>query len=182
LTRSREKPEKPLLRHLTVRAPARAAQGWLTAGPLRLRCALGPAGVARLKREGDRATPAGEFALLWAYYRPDRRLRPRSGLAMRPMRKDQGWCEDPASRNYNRPVRVANEADIDHMWRADELYDVTIVLDYNFTQRKKGAGSAIFFHQARPGLTPTLGCVAIRPSDMRKLLPLLSKQATMRIG
>jgi L,D-peptidoglycan transpeptidase YkuD (ErfK/YbiS/YcfS/YnhG family) len=182
LTPLREKRGKPLLRRLVVRAPGRAAQGWLTAGPLRLRCALGPAGITRLKREGDRATPAGEFALLWAYYRSDRKPRPRSELAMRPMRKDQGWCEDPASRNYNRPVRVANDAPVDHMWRADQLYDVTIVLDYNFTQRKKGAGSAIFFHHARPGLTPTLGCVAIRPSDMRKLLPLLSKRARMRIG
>ena len=101
---------------------------------------------------------------------------------MRPMRPDQGWCEDPASRNYNRPVRVQNEAGVDHMWRADGLYDVTIVLDYNLTRRRKGAGSAIFFHHARPGLTPTLGCVAIRPSDMRKLLPLLSKRARMKVG
>ena len=101
---------------------------------------------------------------------------------MRSMRKDQGWCEDPASRNYNRPVRVSNEPAVDHMWRADELYDVTIVLDCNFTCRKKGAGSAIFFHHARPGLTPTLGCVAILPSDMRKLLPRLSAKAVMKIG
>jgi L,D-peptidoglycan transpeptidase YkuD (ErfK/YbiS/YcfS/YnhG family) len=149
---------------------------------LRLRCALGPAGIVHLKREGDRATPAGDFALLWAYYRPDRKPPQRGGLAMQPMRKDQGWCEDPVNRNYNRPVRVTNEAGVDHMWRADGLYDVTIVLDYNLTLRRKGAGSAIFFHHARPGLTPTLGCVAIRPSDMRKLLPRLSRKARMRIG
>ena len=180
-TAPRVKPAKPLLDRLVVRAPGRAAQGWLTAGPFRLRCALGPAGIVHRKREGDRATPAGKFALLWAYYRPDRGLRPRSGLAMLPMRMDQGWCEDPASRNYKRPVRVANEAGVDHMWRTDGLYDVTIVLDYNFTRRKKGAGSAIFFHHARPGLTPTLGCVAIRPGDMRKLLPRLSQKAKMRI-
>ncbi len=29
------------------------ARGWLTAGPLRFRCALGPAGLVRCKREGD---------------------------------------------------------------------------------------------------------------------------------
>jgi L,D-peptidoglycan transpeptidase YkuD (ErfK/YbiS/YcfS/YnhG family) len=178
----RGKAAKPLLRRLIVRAPGRAAQGWLTAGPFRLRCALGPAGIVRSKREGDRATPAGDFALLWGYYRSDRKPSTRGGLAMRPMRRDQGWCEDPANRNYNRPVRVANEAGVDQMWRGDGLYDVTIVLDYNFTRRKKGAGSAIFFHHARPGLTPTLGCVAIRPSDMRKLLPRLSGKARMRIG
>jgi L,D-peptidoglycan transpeptidase YkuD (ErfK/YbiS/YcfS/YnhG family) len=62
------------------------------------------------------------------------------------------------------------------------LYDLTIVLDYNFARRKKGAGSAIFFHHARPGLTPTAGCVAIRAADMRKLLPRLSGEARMAIG
>jgi L,D-peptidoglycan transpeptidase YkuD (ErfK/YbiS/YcfS/YnhG family) len=68
------------------------------------------------------------------------------------------------------------------MWRDDHLYDLTIVLDYNFTQRRRNAGSAIFFHHARPGLTPTAGCVAIRAVDMRKLLPRLSSRAKMTIG
>ena len=54
------------------------ARGWLTAGPFRIPCALGPAGIVRIKREGDRGTPAGRFRLLWGYYRPDRR-RPRAG-------------------------------------------------------------------------------------------------------
>ena len=59
------------LARLRVRARAGArARGWLTAGPFRIPCALGPVGIARLKREGDGATPAGWFALLWAYYRP----------------------------------------------------------------------------------------------------------------
>jgi len=178
-----EAPAKPLLRTIVVRArPGDRARGWLTVGPFRLPCALGPAGIVRRKREGDGATPAGTFALLWAYYRPDRKRPPSGGVKMRAMGKDQGWCEDPASRNYNRPVRAPADSAVDHMWRADRLYDVTIVLDYNFTRRKKGAGSAIFFHHARLGLTPTAGCVAIRPDDMRKLLPRLSKQAQMRIG
>jgi L,D-peptidoglycan transpeptidase YkuD (ErfK/YbiS/YcfS/YnhG family) len=170
------------LRQLEVRALAgNRARGWLTAGPFRLPCALGPAGVVRRKREGDGATPAGEFALLWAYYRPDRKRPPTGGVPMRAMRKDQGWCEDPGQVNYNRPVRVAATPGVDHMWRQDHLYDLTIILDYNCSQRKRNAGSAIFFHHARPGLTPTAGCVAIRVEDMRKLLPKLSREARMRI-
>ena len=46
----------------------------------------------------------------------------------------------------------------------------------------RGRGSAIFFHLARPGLTPTAGCVAIAAADMRKLAPRLARGATMRIG
>ncbi len=161
---------------------ATRARGWLTAGPLRIQCALGPAGVVRIKREGDGGTPAGRFALLWGYYRPDR-TRPRAaGISLKPMRRDQGWCEDPMSPRYNRPVRLPAVDCTDRMWRNDHLYDLTFVLDQNFSRRAKGRGSAIFFHLARPGLTPTAGCVAISPSDMRRLAPRLARGAVMEIG
>lgn len=162
-----------------VAAPAR---GWLTAGTLRVPCALGPAGIVRVKREGDGGTPAGRFSLLWGYYRPDRWRARTAGVPLRPMRRDQGWCEDPKSPRYNRPVRLPAADCTDRMWRDDHLYDLTFVLDQNYTRRAKGRGSAIFFHLARPGLAPTAGCVAISPSDMRKLAPLLARRVIMEIG
>jgi len=158
------------------------SRGWLTAGPLRIPCALGPAGVVKVKREGDGGTPAGRFRLLWGYYRPDRPRPPASGVPLIPMRRDQGWCEDPASPRYNRPVRLPAAEGADRMWREDHLYDLTFVLDQNFSRRAKGRGSAIFFHLARAGLAPTAGCVAISPSDMRKLAPRLARGAVMEIG
>ena len=141
------------LSHLRVRPLAgNRARGWLTAGPLRIPCALGPAGIVRIKREGDKGTPAGRFRLLWGYYRPDRvRLRV-AGAPLTPLRRDQGWCEDPSSPRYNRPVRLPARDCTDRMWREDHLYDLTFVLDQNFSRRAKGRGSAIFFHLARPGL------------------------------
>jgi L,D-peptidoglycan transpeptidase YkuD (ErfK/YbiS/YcfS/YnhG family) len=169
----------------TLRVLPRAgdrARGWLTAGALRIPCALGPAGIVRRKREADGGTPAGKFRLLWAYFRPDRPRPAAGGLPMRPLRRDSGWCEDPRSPRYNRPVRLPAADCTDAMWRADDLYDLTIVLDQNFTRRARGAGSAIFFHLARPGLTATAGCVAIREADMRRLLPRLSRGAVMIIG
>ena len=48
------------------------------------------------------------------------------------------------------------------MLRSDNLYDACIVLDWNIRPRRRGRGSAIFFHLARPGLrrrTPTQGSV-----------------------
>jgi L,D-peptidoglycan transpeptidase YkuD (ErfK/YbiS/YcfS/YnhG family) len=173
----------PRLSHLRVRPLVRnRARGWLTAGTLRIPCALGPAGIVRIKREGDKGTPAGQFRLLWGYYRPDRvRLRV-AGAPLRPLRRDQGWCEDPTSARYNRPVRLPARDCTDRMWREDHLYDLIFVLDQNFSRRTKGRGSAIFFHLARVGLTPTAGCVAISASDMRKLAPLLKRGATMVIG
>ncbi len=135
-----------------------------------------------MKREGDGGTPAGRFCLLWGYFRPDHWRPPAGGVLLRPMRRDQAWCEDPESPRYNRPVREPAADCTDRMWRDDHLYDVTFVLDQNFTRRAKGRGSAIFFHLARPGLTPTAGCVAISPSDMRKLAPRLARGAMMEIG
>jgi L,D-peptidoglycan transpeptidase YkuD (ErfK/YbiS/YcfS/YnhG family) len=158
------------------------ARGWLTAGLFRIPCALGPAGIVRLKREGDKGTPAGRFKVLWGFYRPDRMLLRAAGAPLKPMRRDQGWCEDPESPRYNRPVRLPAADCTDRMWRDDHLYDLVIVLDQNFTRRSKGRGSAIFFHLARPGLTPTAGCIAISLGDMLKLAPRLARGAVMAIG
>ena len=152
------------------------------AGPFRIPCALGRAGIVRIKREGDKGTPAGQFPLLWGYYRPDRMRLRAAGAPLRPLRRDQGWCEDPSSPRYNRPVRLPARDCTDRMWREDHLYDLTFVLDQNFSRRAKGRGSAIFFHLARVDLTPTAGCVAILAADMRKLAPRLARGAVMAIG
>lgn len=162
--------------------PASRARGWLLAGPFRIACALGPAGIVRTKREGDGGTPAGRFLLLWGYFRPDRKRAPAGGVPLRAMRRDSGWCEDPSSARYNRPVRLPAKDCTDRMWREDNLYDLTFVLDQNFSRRAKGRGSAIFFHIARPDLAPTAGCIAITAADMRRLAPRLAGKASMRIG
>ena len=165
----------------TLRVLARPGhtRGWLVAGPLRIRCAIGPAGVVRLKREGDGGTPAGRFPLLWGYYRPDRPRPDAGGVPLKPLRREQGWCEDPQSRNYNRPVRAPSRDATDCMWRQDALYDLVFVLDQNFSRRAKGRGSAIFFHIARADLSPTAGCVAISAADMRRLAPRLARGAVL---
>ncbi|HXT07017.1 MAG TPA: L,D-transpeptidase family protein [Roseiarcus sp.] len=155
------------------------ARGLLVAGPLRVPCALGPAGVVRIKREGDGGTPAGRFRLLWGYYRPDRPRPAAGGVPLRPLRRDSAWCEDPTSRNYNRPVRAPSRDATDRMWRQDRLYDLVFALDQNFSKRTKGRGSAIFFHHARPDLSPTAGCIAISSAAMRRLAPRLSRNATL---
>src|SRR5258707_6767765 len=60
------------------------ARGWLTVGAFRIPCALGPAGIVRIKREGDKGTPTGAFRLLWGYYRPDRTRLRTAGARPRP--------------------------------------------------------------------------------------------------
>lgn len=67
------------------------------------------------------------------------------------------------------------------MLRQDRLYDAVIVLDWNVTERRRGRGSAIFLHVARPGFAPTEGCVAVAPDAMRWLLPYLSRQTVLKV-
>ena len=167
---------------LTVRPAARlpgqgGPRGHVKAGPLTLACALGRGGIKRDKREGDGGTPAGVMRVLHGYYRPDKMTRPCCPVPLRPLTRDLGWCDAPASPLYNRPARLPLREPHETMWRRDGLYDVVFVLDYNLKPRRMGRGSAIFLHCAKPGMPPTLGCVALRPADMRRLLPLLARGA-----
>ncbi len=94
-------------------------------------------------------------------------------LPVRRTRADDGWCDAPNHPAYNRPVRLPIAASAEGMLRTDALYDVVVVLDWNFRARARGRGSAIFLHVAKPGYAPTEGCVAVSRADMNRLSPLL---------
>jgi L,D-peptidoglycan transpeptidase YkuD (ErfK/YbiS/YcfS/YnhG family) len=156
-------------------------RGRLNAGALVLPCAFGRAGIRHAKREGDHTTPAGRFRLLRGYYRPDRIRRLAWALKISAMSPSDGWCDDPASACYNRPVRLPFREGYESMWRQDRLYDLVIVLDCNFCPRRKYRGSAIFLHCARPDFAPTEGCIALAFEDLRRLLPRLARNAVLII-
>jgi L,D-peptidoglycan transpeptidase YkuD (ErfK/YbiS/YcfS/YnhG family) len=171
------------LRILTVHArPGRPQQGFLRAGKLVFPCALGRGGITAAKREGDGGTPLAAMRILAGYFRDDQFAGARrTRLEMRPIGPDLGWCEVPQDRNYNRPVRIPYGASHERMRRDDRLYDVCLVLDWNIRPRLRGRGSAIFFHLARPGFTPTQGCVAVEARTMARLLPLLSDRTVVKV-
>lgn len=161
---------------LTVRQrPGRPSQGLINIGGTVFLCALGRGGISANKREGDGATPLARMRLLSGYFRR-RHFPPISRLPMLPIGANLGWCEVPADRNYNRAVTIPYGASHETMLRPDGLYDACLVLDWNISPRRRGRGSAIFFHLARPGLTPTAGCVAVTRAVMARLLPRLSRQ------
>lgn len=154
-----------------VRALGRdRTRGILRLGGITVPCALGRSGILHRKREGDGGTPAGRFRLLKVCYRPDRGLRPATLLPVTPLTAHSGWCDDPSSPRYNRPVELPFAAGHEKMWRDDRLYDVVVVLDCNMAPAVKGLGSAIFFHIAREDYRPTEGCVAVAPEHMRLIL------------
>lgn len=164
------------------RAPGGGSRGLIRLHGHVFRVALGRGGIKANKREGDGATPRGRFRLLRLWYRPDRLPRPAMHLPARRIRRDDGWCEDPADRRYNRPVKLSPASPADRLWREDHLYDLVIELDHNTRPRIAGCGSAVFIHVARPGLAPTAGCVALRAGDLKRLLTNLGSDTQIEIG
>lgn len=167
---------------VTVRArPGNPSQGLLVAGNAVFPCALGRGGISANKREGDGATPLGPMRILSGYFRADHVAARRTPLKMTPIGDDLGWCEVPADRNYNRPVKMPYRASHETMRREDRLYDFCLVLDWNIRPRRRGRGSAIFFHLARPGFTATQGCVAVTAKVMARLLPHFSDRTVLQV-
>lgn len=163
--------------------PGNQSQGYLIAGPLVLRCALGKGGISSCKREGDGATPLTQMRLLYGYRRQSAVIAHQSpsGLRFRKTRPQDGWCDAANDRNYNRPVTTDYPRSHETMWRKDELYDICMVMDWNISPRKQGCGSAIFFHLSRETYSPTEGCIALSRRDMMRLLPHLSAQTVIRV-
>jgi L,D-peptidoglycan transpeptidase YkuD (ErfK/YbiS/YcfS/YnhG family) len=169
-------------RTIVVRpAPGRPREGRLILPGAVRRAALGRGGIKALKREGDGGTPLGRFAIRQALYRADRGPRPRTRLPIHAIRKQDGWCDDPADRNYNRPIKLPSRRSAEGLMRADPVYDLVLVLGFNDRPRVKGRGSAIFVHLARPGYTPTEGCIALSRRDLLALLEYAGPETTIDI-
>src|SRR5437762_10087808 len=92
-------------------------RGWLTAEGWTVPVALGRGGIKANKREGDGGTPRGRFRLKRVWFRPDRGARPQTQLPVRAITRSDAWCEDPADRHYNCPIRVDAAAPGDRLWR-----------------------------------------------------------------
>ncbi|MDB5440590.1 MAG: hypothetical protein JWM33_3017 [Caulobacteraceae bacterium] len=151
------------------------ADGRLELGDGRVvRAALGKGGVkpAAEKREGDGASPIGVWPIRRVLYRPDKGGVPMTHLPLKAIAANDGWCDAPADSNYNRPVTLPYPASAETMWRADDLYDLVVVLGHNDEPVVPGAGSAIFLHLAKPDYSPTEGCVAVARGDLLALLAL----------
>ncbi|WP_287882584.1 L,D-transpeptidase family protein [Paracoccus denitrificans] len=136
----------------------------LRAGSRVIPCAVGRGGIRADKREGDGATPIGRHRIVGLLYRPDRVARP-NGWA-RPILPGDLWCDASGHAAYNHPVRAPFGPSHEAMRRADPLYDIVLVTDWNWPQARPGMGSAIFLHQwRRPGF-PTAGCIAMARRDL----------------
>lgn len=155
--------------------------GVLTVGGHAFPCVIGKEGMTDAKQEGDHKTPRGIYPLRQLLYRADRVKKPVTLLPVQPIKREDGWCDDPAHPAYNtsvvRPFHAGHEA----MWREDHAYDYVIVIGYNDAPVIAGKGSAIFMHLMQPDGRGTEGCVAVSRSDMQAILALLSPRSRIEI-
>lgn len=146
-------------------------------------CALGKNGIVTAHNafEGDGATPIGTWPIRQVWYRPDRGPRPVTSLPVRIITPTDGWCDASDDPAYNQHVTLPYPRSAERLYRRDTLYDIVVELGFNDAPVIPNKGSAIFMHQARPGMTPTLGCVALRPNDLRALLRLARPGSAIQV-
>ncbi|MEP2530277.1 L,D-transpeptidase family protein [Shimia sp.] len=128
-------------------------------------CTIGRSGLSGTKREGDGATPRGIHRITGLLYRADRMARPTAWAE--PVGKDDLWSDAPNTSTYNQLVQAPYSESHECLRRADPLYDLVLLTDWNWPIATPGHGSAIFLHQwRRPGF-PTEGCIAFRRDHLR---------------
>ncbi len=121
-------------------------------------CSIGKGGIRQDKCEGDGATPVGIHHITGLLYRADRLVQPAPWATA--IGKDDLWSDASEDLDYNQMVRAPYAPSHERLRRADPLYDVILLTDWNWPQAQAGKGSAIFLHQwRRPGY-PTEGCIA----------------------
>ena len=147
----------------------------------KIKCAIGKNGVTKKKHEGDLKTPKGIFKLKKVFYRRDKIKFFKSSIKKYCIKKDIGWCDDPNSKYYNREIKFPFKASAEKLWRQDNIYDLLIVINYNFNPIIKNKGSAIFLHICKKNYVPTKGCIAINKKDMMNLVIYIKKNTKLVI-
>ena len=122
-------------------------------------CTIGRSGRVTNKCEGDGGTPVGRHRIAGLLYRSDRLRRPAPWA--RAIGPRSLWSDDPSDPAYNHPVTAPYTGSHESLRRSDPLYDVILVINWNYPIAMPGRGSAIFIHQWRRRAYPTEGCIAL---------------------
>ena len=91
------------------------------------------------------------------------------------------WCDDPKSQRYNQLVKLPFNFRHEKLYKKENIYDIVLVLNFNMSPAKKNKGSAIFIHVAKKNYKKTEGCVAIRKSELLKIVGELETKTKVKI-
>ncbi|MGC1496197.1 MAG: L,D-transpeptidase family protein [Sulfitobacter sp.] len=143
-------------------------------------CTIGKGGLSHRKIEGDGCTPRGTHTIVGMLYRPDRIARP-TKWAM-PIGPGDLWSDDPSAEDYNTMVRAPYPHSHEVLRRADPLYDLIILTNWNWPYAVADRGSAIFIHQWRRTGYPTEGCIALNRSALHHIAPRIRHHTRLIIS
>ena len=141
-----------------------------------LKCCIGKKGLKKNKFEGDNCTPIGVFKLGKIYWRPDKVKKPDTKISCRAIKRNMGWCNDVKSKYYNKEIKTITKFTHEKLFRRDYKYDYLMIIKYNYTNTKKGKGSAIFIHLTK-NYKKTAGCIAITKKDFLIVAKLLTNNS-----
>ncbi|MEO9862843.1 MAG: L,D-transpeptidase family protein [Yoonia sp.] len=141
---------------------------------------IGRGGLTDRKAEGDMATPRGVHRIVGMLYRPDRIAKPADWAL--PIGPRDLWSDDVRDEDYNMMVRAPHAFSHEHLRRADPMYDLILITDWNWPYAVKGRGSAIFIHQWRGKGRPTAGCVAFRRDHLQWIAPRIRPDSRLVIA
>ena len=87
-----------------------------------------------------------------------------------------GWCDDPKTSYYNKLIKLPFKFSYEKLHKKENIYDIILVLNFNMDPIKKNKGSAIFIHVAKRNYKETEGCVAIKKSQLLKIVGQIKKK------
>ena len=91
------------------------------------------------------------------------------------------WCNDLKSKKYNQLTFLPFNYNYEKLYRKDNIYDLILVLNYNMNPIKKNKGSAIFIHVARKNFKKTEGCIALKKTQLIKIIKKVKVNTYVKI-
>ena len=155
--------------------------GYLKYKNFKFRCALGKAGIKEKKFEGDNITPRGTYRIIKVFYRSDRIKNLTTRITKIKIKENMGWCDDFKSKDYNKLIKIPFKYSYEKLFRTDHIYDLVILINYNYKPIIRNKGSAIFIHIAKKNYQKTAGCIALKKKHLLKILSNIKKNEKIKI-
>ena len=154
---------------------------YLTYSKYKVKCAVGKRGIGLKKKEGDLITPIGQYKIKYILFRRDRIKKIQSKIGKIEIKKNMGWCDDSRSKEYNKLIKLPFNYSHEKLYKKENAYDIILVINYNMNPVKKKKGSAIFIHVASKSYKKTKGCVAIKKTELLKIIKEIKKNTKVKI-
>ncbi|MER5442794.1 L,D-transpeptidase family protein [Streptomyces sp. NPDC002790] len=144
--------------------------GWVKAGSAPARFGAKGLVAGSKRRQSTNTTPTGLYDLPFAF--GVKAAPAGTTTTYRRVHGDSWWCQDNASRSYNRWTeprpRDCRAAESEHLADYATQYAHALVVGFNYHRPVHGRGAGIFLHVNGRGATA--GCVSVPKDAMRRIL------------